>query len=232
MVCPTVSAVTPFFVARARNSTSKRFFSASLIRPVAGACKAKPTFFLLPSGDTASHCSVTAMPVLSNGEPKANSTSALCVTSGLMLAFVTRNPARAPRPHLCVILQPAVCASPAYCCENRGNSLSVTVTVTASSGTPAGTITLTMDGGTAITQPLVGGSTTFTLVSPAAGGHNLTAIYSGGTGFQGSGAAGTLAVGVPNVKLDAPARKQDKFRPAFAPRLESWPGTAGRRGAG
>ena len=72
---------------------------------------------------------------------------------------------------------------------------SVTVMVTSSAGTPIGSVALSVDGGAPITQALVNGSTIFTLTSPAAGDHDLSATYPGqGNDFGASSATGTLHV--------------------------------------
>ena len=84
-----------------------------------------------------------------------------------------------------------------------GQNGSVTVTVSANSGsnTPTGNVSLSVDGGAAVTKTLVNGSYTFTvadipaLATPSAGNHPLSASYAGATGFNASGpTAGTLTV--------------------------------------
>src|SRR4029077_2293406 len=65
----------------------------------------------------------------------------------------------------------------------------VTVTVAAvdaSAGTPTGNVTLTVDGGSALSQALVNGSTTFTVSNPGAGDHPLVATYAAQNNFNGS----------------------------------------------
>jgi FtsP/CotA-like multicopper oxidase with cupredoxin domain len=72
----------------------------------------------------------------------------------------------------------------------------ITVGVAQTFGTlaPTGSVTLTIDGGTPLTQPLSAGSATFTLTKPAAGSHTLVANYAAQNGFQASTASGTLVV--------------------------------------
>jgi hypothetical protein len=70
----------------------------------------------------------------------------------------------------------------------------ITVSVAATSGTPSGNVTLTVDGGAALTQPLVTGSATFTITTPTAGSHALVANYAAQNGFQASTANSTLVV--------------------------------------
>jgi hypothetical protein len=73
----------------------------------------------------------------------------------------------------------------------------VTVTVAAvdaSAGTPTGNVTLSVDGGTAVGQALVSGSTTFTVSNPSAGDHLLVATYAAQNNFNASTATGNLHV--------------------------------------
>jgi hypothetical protein len=55
-------------------------------------------------------------------------------------------------------------------------------------------VSLIVDNGTPLSQPLAGGIATFTLTAPAAGSHTLVANYATQGGFQGSTASGTLVV--------------------------------------
>jgi predicted small lipoprotein YifL len=73
---------------------------------------------------------------------------------------------------------------------------SVTVTVSSAAGTPTGDVSLSVDGGTPMTQTLAGGSTTFTILSPSVGTHTLNAAYAEQGNFGASSASGTLGVGV------------------------------------
>ncbi len=68
-----------------------------------------------------------------------------------------------------------------------GSSATISVNVAADSGVPSGNVTLTVDGGAALTAPLSGGSATFTASALAAGTHPLGASYAA----QGSYAAGS-----------------------------------------
>ena len=71
----------------------------------------------------------------------------------------------------------------------------VTVTMTAPQAlVVTGNVTLTVDGGAPLTQPLVAGVATFTLTKPTAGNHALAANYAPQFGFLGSSATGTLVV--------------------------------------
>ena len=71
---------------------------------------------------------------------------------------------------------------------------SVTVTVSSTAGIPTGNVQLSVDGGTATSLPLTGGTATFTLTSPAAGSHSLSASYAAQGNFAASTATGTLQV--------------------------------------
>jgi hypothetical protein len=55
-------------------------------------------------------------------------------------------------------------------------------------------VSLTVDGGTPISQALTAGLSTFTILTPNAGTHTLLATYATQGGFQGSTASGTLTV--------------------------------------
>ena len=73
----------------------------------------------------------------------------------------------------------------------------VTVTVAAqdpAAGTPSGNVTLTVDGGTAVSQALVNGSAIFTISKPGAGDRTLNANFAAQNNFLGSYATGTLHV--------------------------------------
>ncbi len=75
-----------------------------------------------------------------------------------------------------------------------GSNALVTVTVASSTATPTGNVSLTVDGGSPITQPLVNGASTFTLAGLPAGNHSLSATYAAQGGYLASSATGTLAV--------------------------------------
>ncbi len=83
----------------------------------------------------------------------------------------------------------------------------VTVTVSSDAGTPSGDVSLTVDGGAPLTQALSGGSTTFTLTSPSAGDHSLSAIYAAQGNFDASSATGSLHVNpaATTASISAPA---------------------------
>ena len=72
----------------------------------------------------------------------------------------------------------------------------ITVSVAQTTGTvvPIGNVSLTVDGGTPLTQALTAGSAIFNLTAPAAGSHALVANYAAQNGFQGRTATGTLVV--------------------------------------
>jgi Bacterial lectin/Bacterial Ig-like domain (group 3)/Abnormal spindle-like microcephaly-assoc'd, ASPM-SPD-2-Hydin len=91
-----------------------------------------------------------------------------------------------------------------------GNSGSVGVTVSSGGGTPTGTVSLTVDGGSPITQPLSSGPATFTIPGLSAGIHQLLASYAPTVPsiFQASTQPGTLTVtqasSVTTITADTP----------------------------
>jgi hypothetical protein len=70
----------------------------------------------------------------------------------------------------------------------------VTVTVNSSAGTPGGNVALSVDGGSAVSQPLSSGSTAFTVSAPSAGDHALNATYPAQGFFYGSSGTANLHV--------------------------------------
>ena len=71
----------------------------------------------------------------------------------------------------------------------------VTVTVSSATGKPRGNVSLSVDGSAAITQALsLSGSTTFTITTPNAGDHTLSASYAAQGNFAASSDTGTLHV--------------------------------------
>jgi Bacterial Ig-like domain (group 3) len=83
------------------------------------------------------------------------------------------------------------------------NDATVTVSVKSAAGTPTGDVHLTVDAGGGLTQHLLNGAATFTLPSPGAGTHTLSASYNQNGNLAGSTATGTLlvALGTPNAVL-------------------------------
>ena len=85
-----------------------------------------------------------------------------------------------------------------------GISATATVSVSATVGTPAGTVTLSVDGGAPLTQTLSSGSASFNLGILSSGPHTLAASYAAQGNFLASTASATLTVTpppaiVPNV---------------------------------
>jgi CSLREA domain-containing protein len=70
----------------------------------------------------------------------------------------------------------------------------VTITVSSQAGIPTGNVELTVDGGTPITQALVGGSSVFTMSGLGAGDHSLSVSYFGQENFLDSSKTSTLHV--------------------------------------
>jgi hypothetical protein len=106
-----------------------------------------------------------------------------------------------------------------------GTDGSVTVTVSSASQTPTGSVTLSVDGGTAVSQALsaVGGSSppaasaTFTLTKPAVGSHTLSATYAAQGGLSASTANGTLSVSqhLLHITADAKSKTAGAADPVF-----------------
>lgn len=71
---------------------------------------------------------------------------------------------------------------------------SVTLTVSAASGVPTGTVALIVDGGTPQSKPLSNGSATFAVTKPSVGDHTLSASYAAQANLGKSSATGTLHV--------------------------------------
>ena len=84
-----------------------------------------------------------------------------------------------------------------------GQQAQATVTVSASAGTATGNVSLTVDGGTALTQPLVNGSATFNLPAQQAGTHALVVTYGGGTMYGASSQTGSITVNKATLTVTA-----------------------------
>jgi hypothetical protein len=82
-----------------------------------------------------------------------------------------------------------------------GQNGSVTVTVSSASGTPTGTVTLTVDSGTPLSNTLAGGMATFTISGLNAGVHNLAANYAAQGTFAAGSATGALTVNKANATV-------------------------------
>ncbi|SNS24096.1 Ig-like domain (group 3) [Granulicella rosea] len=82
-------------------------------------------------------------------------------------------------------------ASPAY-----GSAVSISATVSPATGsvTPTGSVVLTVDGATQITQTLAGGIASFSLTGLSAGNHTLSAAYSGDTTNNASTGTGSVSL--------------------------------------
>jgi hypothetical protein len=80
-----------------------------------------------------------------------------------------------------------------------GISATATVSVSATVGTPAGTVTLSVDAGAPLTQTLSSGSASFNLGILSSGPHTLAASYAAQGNFLASTASATLTVTPPPV---------------------------------
>jgi hypothetical protein len=100
-----------------------------------------------------------------------------------------------------------VTVTPAISCLTENSALNVAVTLTGSSGTPTGTVTLTGGGFTSVEQPLTNGSMIFNIPGNSlnAGTDTLTVIYSGDATYQSGTGANTVAVTEPTFTLSATA---------------------------
>ncbi len=67
-----------------------------------------------------------------------------------------------------------------------GTEVSFTITVAATSGTPTGSVTYSVDGGTAVSANLANGTVTVDLSGLTAGSHSITATYPGSGNFLSS----------------------------------------------
>ena len=76
-----------------------------------------------------------------------------------------------------------------------GNSAPVTVTVSSLGGTPTGNVSLTVDGGSPLTQTLADGVTVFSIPNLSAGAHSLSASYAAQDIFRAATQTATLNVG-------------------------------------
>ncbi len=106
----------------------------------------------------------------------ANFTSAADSTKALTVT---------PAPTSLVLTAPTVTYS--------SNGL-VSVTVGSTAGVPMGNVALSVDGGAASSLPLSAGSATFTINSPNAGDHTLSASYAAQGNFAASSTTGNLHV--------------------------------------
>jgi hypothetical protein len=85
-----------------------------------------------------------------------------------------------------------------------GAAGSVTVTVSSTSGTPSGNVTLRVDGTQWMTQPLVGGAATFSIPGRNAGNYSLSAFFAAQGGVQGSSfSTGNLHVNKATLTITA-----------------------------
>jgi hypothetical protein len=75
-----------------------------------------------------------------------------------------------------------------------GGVAPVTVSVTSEQGTVAGNVSLSVDNGSPLTQPLSGGSAIFSISGLGGGSHSLSASYAAQGAFLASSATGTLQV--------------------------------------
>jgi pectin methylesterase-like acyl-CoA thioesterase len=84
-----------------------------------------------------------------------------------------------------------------------GQAASIMATVGASSGTPTGNVTLTIDGSATQTQALASGVTVFSVTGLSAGNHSFSASYAGASTYTASATTSNLALAVSQAPLQA-----------------------------
>ncbi len=86
-----------------------------------------------------------------------------------------------------------------------GQSASLTATVASASGTPTGSVTLTIDGATTQTATLSNGAASFATTGLTGGSHSFSASYAGGGNFAASATASNFALTVNPAPLTVTA---------------------------
>jgi hypothetical protein len=85
--------------------------------------------------------------------------------------------------------------------SSQGEPVAVRVSVQSDGGTPAGTVTVSADGGASCTAQLTGGGGSCTLTPATAGRITLTAVYPGNASFLASSATESHEVRTPEVRV-------------------------------
>jgi sugar lactone lactonase YvrE len=101
-----------------------------------------------------------------------------------------------------------------------GSPAGVTVSVSSGQGTVTGSVSLTVDNGSPLIQPLSSGSTTFSVSGLGAGSHNLSASYAAQGNFGASSASGMLQVNqaIPTISIsNIPNNAQYVYGGSFTP---------------
>jgi len=123
-------------------------------------------------------------------------TSAGVLAGALSIASST---AAGPSPSLEVVLSgngvwPTTAIASAASITFPQNA-TVNVTISSPNGTPSGNVSLAIDGGTPVVQPLAAnGTAIFTLISPSGGQHSLTVSYASQGNFAAASTTATLTV--------------------------------------
>ena len=96
-----------------------------------------------------------------------------------------------------------------------GNDAPVTITVSSTGGTPTGNVSLGVDNGTSISEPLSNGSANFNLSGLSVGTHGLVATYAAQSNFLGSSANASLVVSPASstTKVSASSLRPDYGQP-------------------
>ena len=159
--------------------------------------------------------------VFAGGDNGAAPLSMLINTTGAVSFAAVGSVAQALRP-TSVISYPSQCGKPITATTTSLNAPNisfgadgiVTATVSANVGSnpPSGNISLTVDGGAVITQPLsnpvgTSASSVFTISTPSTGTHSLSTSYAAQNGFGASSATGSLTVdkAIPTITWQTPA---------------------------
>ena len=130
----------------------------------------------------------------------------ICGTTNSFSPFALFEPATTPT--VTVVSAPSVV---------YGAPVSVTVSANSSSATVIGTVTLSVDGGAAVSMPLANGSAIFNLGVLSAGNHSLSANFAAQGSFTGSSGNGTLVV--TQAPLTITANSTSKVYGAVLPTL-------------
>jgi hypothetical protein len=103
-----------------------------------------------------------------------------------------------------------------------GTNASINVLVSSGAGTATGNVSLTVDGGTPLTQALSGGSSVFSVPGLQAGKHNLSASYVAPGTLDTSSTTGTLTVNPATLTI-TPTAGQSNVYGAAVPALTYTP---------
>ena len=161
---------------------------------------------------------IQGAPVQEAGPPAMGAPYTAAIAAGVATVYVPAYSAvlvqstlgkAAPSPTTLSVRAPSI---------TYGSSATISVNVTADSGTPTGDVTLTVDAGTALSAPLASGTASFTASALAAGTHQLSASYAAQGNYAAGTASGTLMVAQAPLTVTATdaSRAYGAPNPAFA----------------